>query len=811
MSDIDELGDTSAEPAQTTSPFSDAQIRLTERLGKQLASQTATLGIAGSTIKLDPDQIDMVRGIHAQMLAGQKSMYAEAPTGFGKTVVILKILEALTRNGKPPRVMIAVPDMDAMETWRNAFEELAPLLTIDGQNPFEHIGFYHADQKDTDQPIILSTMTSMVMTNQSGVFKDDGFDIIIVDEGHGALSDLRKTTLGKSDAIRIYLSATPAYTHAKSLEQIAVRAYRCSPQHAEKRKLVAPFRNIIVAQPEITLDEGVLNKSGDFNLAELSRRAKATKGASVNQLLLDFYQNEKQPHNGQPFFGTHGIINCFNVEDSISTADEINKALEGKLPAGVIGAVALHGHTSAEDRRAAKKAYREGKILMLTGVKLLTHSFHDPRTCFVWNKLPSASGVQVGQRGGRARSVSRRPDALPKMAYIIDVLYNNVRLNAWQILYGEYMSGFLLDDDRKKKDRGATVQDAAEDDEDTAQTPATKKDKLYTGLDIKLLKAGTVVTDPDQVRELYFQRAQLLAELRPPPRWSTAFPALWQVAKKQRLYHARLISKALTEMGEEGHTTSKIQNILSGHVDFYSRDFLEWHPTCLAISRLLKRHVCDLFPISGLELPKQPNPDAVRRRRNREQFLEVLKEEGYTSFTDFARANDFSAQLINNIASEGVDNFSTQGWKADALKIADALGRPPEYVFGMPDEIRLIHDTIALVAHSQGTHAGIDLDPFLVVSRFDAETQLNIKQFLERFGDTIARAIESEALPPRAWEVLQKRFGIDPHEEMTLDELGAELSVSRERIRQIEGKSLRTLKHPSRAGDLRRILETLSS
>ena len=54
-------------------------------------------------------------------------------------------------------------------------------------------------------------------------------------------------------------------------------------------------------------------------------------------------------------------------------------------------------------------------------------------------------------------------------------------------------------------------------------------------------------------------------------------------------------------------------------------------------------------------------------------------------------------------------------------------------------------------------------------------------------------------LTPRECKVLKHRFALDGHEELTLEEVGYILKVSRERIRQIEAKALRKLRHPSRS------------
>ena len=71
--------------------------------------------------------------------------------------------------------------------------------------------------------------------------------------------------------------------------------------------------------------------------------------------------------------------------------------------------------------------------------------------------------------------------------------------------------------------------------------------------------------------------------------------------------------------------------------------------------------------------------------------------------------------------------------------------------------------------------------------------------------DTTTRILSS--LTPREERVLRMRFGIGMNSDHTLEEVGQQFSVTRERIRQIEAKALRKLKHPSRSRKMKSFLE----
>jgi RNA polymerase primary sigma factor len=82
----------------------------------------------------------------------------------------------------------------------------------------------------------------------------------------------------------------------------------------------------------------------------------------------------------------------------------------------------------------------------------------------------------------------------------------------------------------------------------------------------------------------------------------------------------------------------------------------------------------------------------------------------------------------------------------------------------------------------------------------------NNLKIVESHEVIIARVQRFSMRHPREERVLRMRFGIGMNKEHTLEEVGQQFSVTRERIRQIEAKALRKLKHPSRSRILRSFL-----
>jgi RNA polymerase primary sigma factor len=92
----------------------------------------------------------------------------------------------------------------------------------------------------------------------------------------------------------------------------------------------------------------------------------------------------------------------------------------------------------------------------------------------------------------------------------------------------------------------------------------------------------------------------------------------------------------------------------------------------------------------------------------------------------------------------------------------------------------------------------------LVVGAYTATMEAALQAGLR---DVVKDILDS--LTPREAKVLRMRFGIEMTSDHTLEEVGKQFDVTRERIRQIEAKALRKLKHPSRSDKLRSFTDTL--
>src|SRR5690606_10989749 len=99
----------------------------------------------------------------------------------------------------------------------------------------------------------------------------------------------------------------------------------------------------------------------------------------------------------------------------------------------------------------------------------------------------------------------------------------------------------------------------------------------------------------------------------------------------------------------------------------------------------------------------------------------------------------------------------------------------------------------------EDSHLGDFIEDTSAESPVETTTSINLS---ETVRDVLG------GLTPREAKVLRMRFGIDMNTDHTLEEVGKQFDVPRERIRQIEAKALRNLRHPSRSEQLRCFLDT---
>ncbi len=155
-------------------------------------------------------------------------------------------------------------------------------------------------------------------------------------------------------------------------------------------------------------------------------------------------------------------------------------------------------------------------------------------------------------------------------------------------------------------------------------------------------------------------------------------------------------------------------------------------------------------------------------------------------------------EAISKIVRTSRQLLSEIGREPTPEELAEKLGMPLEKV---SKGLKIAKEPISLetpIGDEEDGHLGDFIEDKNAILPIDAAIQSNLRE-------TTTRVLAS--VTPREERILRMRFGIGMNKDHTLEEVGLQFSVTRERIRQIEAKALRKLKHPSRSRILRSFLD----
>lgn len=155
-------------------------------------------------------------------------------------------------------------------------------------------------------------------------------------------------------------------------------------------------------------------------------------------------------------------------------------------------------------------------------------------------------------------------------------------------------------------------------------------------------------------------------------------------------------------------------------------------------------------------------------------------------------------ETINKVKKTSTQLLHKNGHDPSAEEIAEELDMAPDKV---REILRLAQEPVSLetpIGEEEDSHLGDFIPDDDALSPADAASISLLKEQLAEVLKT---------LTPREGKVLSLRFGLEDGHPRTLEEVGKEFNVTRERIRQIEAKALRKLRHPSRSKKLRDFLD----
>ena len=171
------------------------------------------------------------------------------------------------------------------------------------------------------------------------------------------------------------------------------------------------------------------------------------------------------------------------------------------------------------------------------------------------------------------------------------------------------------------------------------------------------------------------------------------------------------------------------------------------------------------------------------------------------AIADQARTIRIPVHMVETIHK--VSRYSRQmlqelGREATADEIGEKMGMSAEKV---REIMKIAQDPVSLetpIGEEEDSHLGDFIPDDDTPSPAEAASTTILREVIER---------ELSTLTPREAHVIRLRFGLFDGRSRTLEEVGKEFNVTRERIRQIESKALRKLRHPSRARHLRGFLD----
>ena len=152
---------------------------------------------------------------------------------------------------------------------------------------------------------------------------------------------------------------------------------------------------------------------------------------------------------------------------------------------------------------------------------------------------------------------------------------------------------------------------------------------------------------------------------------------------------------------------------------------------------------------------------------------------------------------MNRISRQHLQEF---GFEPDASILAEKMEMPEDKIRKI---MKIAKEPISMetpIGDDDDSHLGDFIEDQANTAPIEAAMQAGLREVVKEILDS---------LTPREAKVLRMRFGIEMSTDHTLEEVGKQFDVTRERIRQIESKAVRKLKHPSRSDKLRSFIDTL--
>jgi superfamily II DNA or RNA helicase len=347
-------------------------------------------------------QINVFDDLHSFLEKGEMEGYVKLPTGVGKTVIFLKLVEALGLKS-----LIVVPSKILVNQTGEKIEEFTDI----------EFGKVFSEEKDYSKPVTVTTYSSLINGVESGTIDPSQFSVLILDEVHRSLSEKRAQAINRFNCIKIGFTATPKYSNAKTVENLLGAEIHSMELHEAILEGLLCETHTMHAFTDVDLSN-VTIKNGEYDPEELEKKINVYKR---NKAAVELYK--------KAFIEDKIVCYCTSVAHA--------QSLESLFKEEGVSCAVITGETPTGERKKILEKYKSGEIRVLLNVKVLVEGFDEPSCNVAFNLHPTLSIIDAEQRGGRPLRLEKNNN--DKIGYVVDFIDKNKENPP--VLFSEILGG----------------------------------------------------------------------------------------------------------------------------------------------------------------------------------------------------------------------------------------------------------------------------------------------------------------------------------------------------------------------------------